>query len=278
VIIRKVEQLQVWFGDSLPDVEAWLQSAPRIWRQNSSRTNSARHDWDLGAGWDGALRMAKTGWEEGVRKIDVAARQIVPTARTASFSYDVAGEFPDVSRFCAGDPMHMRSRKHDKAHRPVVHLVVNVCCSGSVAAQHFVNYGAAVAGLVDQLENAGRRVELDVIGVNGHNGRGRTVCGWKVKRAEDHLDLSAVAYSIAHPAAFRRLMFAMWERTPLSLECSGYGSVQKVTEQDAEAIGAVGALILDGVGESANGVSVEELNRRMRVNVQKAFGIEIGED
>lgn len=275
MIIREVDKRQVWFGDSLPDVEAWLTETPRVWNKNASLTNGANTDWDLNAGWEGAKRMAKTGWEEGVRKIDVAARQILPTARIASFSYDVAGEFPDVARFCAGDPMNMRSRRHDKAHKPVVHLVVNVCCSGSVRAQHFVDYGAAVAGLVDQLENTGRRVELDVVGVNGHNGRGRSICGWKIKHAEDHLDLSAVAFSIAHPAAFRRLMFAMWEHTTARLECLGYGSVESVTEQDAEAVGAVGALILDGVGMANCGVSVPELNKRMRANVQKAFGIEM---
>lgn len=263
------------FADDLNDLANWLSSEARVWRQQSSRGNRASNSWDLGLGMDGALRMAKTGWSEGMRNVMFAAQEVVAAPRTSTIRYDVAGEFPDVGRFVVGDPLHMRSHRKQRDHHQLVHLIVNVCCSASVSASTFANYGGAVAALVDQLENRGRRVELDVVGVNSHKGRGRSICGWKVKQASDPLDLSAVAYSIAHPAAFRRLMFAMWERLPRSWEDAGYGTVAELTRKDAEKLEAPDAVLLDGVGRSNEGISAVEMNKRLRANVKRALGIDM---
>lgn len=276
MLIRKDNELTVLFGDDLPDVERFLQTEPRQWRQRSSLDFRGGKDWDLGVGWHGALKLAKTGWSEGARNVAFEAAAVTQIGDRPHQFYDVAGEFPDVARFCAGDPLHMR--RHKRERKPVIHLLVNVCCSGSIRAKTFAMYGGAVAALVDQIENSGHRVELDVVAINSHVGRGRSICGWKVKRSEDALDLSAVAYSIAHPGAYRRLIFAMWERLPLNYESGGYGTVEMLTRADADALGSSEAVLLDGVGMAADGVSAKEMNLRLARNVERALGIKILED
>lgn len=264
-----------FFGDDVQDVIRWLEATQREWPENSSQQYVGDYSWDLGASWADTLKLARDGWPEGIRTAEAAAAEVASTARTSNLRYDVAGEMPDVARYCAGDPFHMVSSRHQKQNTPVVHLVVNVICSASVDARRFAEYGGAVAALVDQIENTRRRVELDVIGINTHLGYGVSRCGWKVKRADEPLDLAAVAFGIAHPAAYRRIMCAMWERLPRNMYTEGYGSVASLTQPHAAHIDAADAVLLDGVGASKHGVSVAELNRRLARNVEKALGIQI---
>lgn len=279
MFIREAARDITVIGEDLPSTVAWLAATPRKWAQIASIDEAARTNWDLNAGWKGALKLARDGWPEGMREVEAAAAEVLPNARTSTLRYDVAGEFPDVARFVAGDPFNMISHRRQKDNHPVVHLIVNVCCSSSISARQFTAYSGAVTALVYQIENTKRRVELDVVAINSHEGKGRSRMGWKVKRASDGLDIAAVAFSLAHPAAFRRLIFGMWERTPRSFESFGYGTVGLLTEEDAAAMEAnPEAILLDGVGESDNGVTTAQMNTRLRANVEKALGFQILSD
>lgn len=273
-MLKRTEgQLHILHGDDLPDAIDFVDKTPVLWSEQDSVHAKAEPNWDMSVGWQGALKLARDGWERGMSNLCYDSATVAQAATLKTKVMSFAGEYPDVARFCAGEPMHMA--QHKRVTKPVINLIVNVCCSGSIKAASFAAYGAAVAALVDQLENEGHRVELDVVAVNGHRGRGRSVVGWKVKRAGDALDLNAVAFSIAHPAAFRRIIFAMWERLPSRLHTYGYGNVMSITRADAEAIGCGDAVLLDGVGKAGNGVSAAELNKRLKVNVRSALGIEI---
>lgn len=278
MLIRDEGKLHVRMADNLMDAEAFIQTAPRIWPEKASSHERRSEQWDLNAGWDGALRLAREGWSEGARRVEFEAAQVTQIGDRPHIAFDVAGEFPDVARFCAGEPLHMVRHKRDR--KPVVHLLVNVCCSASISAKSFAAYGGAVAALVDQLENSDHRVELDVVAANAHSGRGRSLCGWKVKQASDPVDMAAIAFSIAHPAAFRRLVFAMWERLGRELFTYGYGSVTNLTREDAEVLDCPDAILLDGVGvgASGNGVTAKEMNLRLARNVEKALGVKILEE
>ena len=251
----KVEKGRVVFADDLPDLFRWLEATPRVWAGRSSEKSDNSHDWDLGAGWQGTLAMARDGWSEGARDLsDRLAATPAPTDKTQSWRYDVAGSLPDVPRFLSGDPLNMRDKGKQKGRAAVVHLVVNGCASAAVGAREMANYGTAIVAMIDRLENSGRRVELDVVFFTKYMGAQYSLNGWKVKRASDPLDLAAVAFSIAHPAAFRRLGFAMKERTPKDWETRSYGySCDIVPEALPE--GSEGAFLLDGVRHSPRACS-----------------------
>jgi hypothetical protein len=83
---------------------------------------------------------------------------------------------------------------------------------------------------IDQIESAGRRVDL-IVAMMAQQGNLRNVIGWQVKQADDHADLAAIAFSIAHPASLRRIGFAMYERTK-SPTWMGYGQPGKMTAED----------------------------------------------
>lgn len=237
------------FGDDLHDVAQFLKDSPRQWTMRQSRSNGASYDWDLNTGYAKAEELADIGWSEGAQNLAHMLGAIPPNEAEPEYTYDVAGMMPDVPLYCAGDPMHMRNDGHPQGRKPIVHLVVNAVAAGMIAARDYANYGTAITAAIGQIEATGRSVELDVVFADSLRG-GTAVLGWKVKRAGDPVDLAAVAYSIGHPAAFRRLGFALIERTPREWETHGYGRCASMTEDLAHHINADGAFLLGGVGES----------------------------
>lgn len=209
--------------DSLYEIVCHLRDTKRSWSQNEALRAPAYDSWDAGVGYEGALRLAAEGWPEGVQQIQAMA-QLVPTGQLPTRSYDVAGDYPDVSRALGGDPRNMVRRGKVQTPRPTVTIAVNVCVNGMVDGKMKMNYGAALTGLVDRLESKGTRVELLCTDAATKDFGHMISTAWTVKRAQDTLDLSAIAFSVAHPAMARRLCFAMYEHCPPDLEMMGYGA------------------------------------------------------
>lgn len=265
-------------GDDLPDVQRWLRNTPPTWTRHgctSSQSMDSFHNsksWDFGVGYGGALKLAENGWSEGAKDLsDRLAAHMPNRDHVDSWRYDVAGELPDIGRYLAGDPTHMKRHGHPKGHKPIISLLVNICCSASVGANSFANYGAAMCSVIDQLENSGRRVELNVVWVSLISGV-RVCVGWTAKRAEDSLDLASVAFSLAHPAASRRLGFAMCERSSAS-PTPGYGMTVDPTEEDW--IDPLpGTYCIQGVGYGGSS-TLEAALRQVTEEINRAAGEEL---
>lgn len=218
----------IYSESGLPGVERHLREAPKAWRYEHSRTSGASADWDRSAGYEGACKLAKDGWSEGAQMLDAKLGAIIPAAgRSSRWGYSQTGGSVNIGRFLTGHPKNMRSRtKKQAGSAPVYHIVINTVCSAAITANQMVNYGVAMVGLIDRLENTGKRVQLDVVMVTkttGEDSNTRLSVGWNVKRSSEALDLAAVAFALAHPAAFRRLGFALMERSPKECASSGYG-------------------------------------------------------
>ena len=207
--------------DNLLDMVRHITDAPRLWRAQDSHRERPCSDWDDSVGYDGALRLARDGWEQGVRNLSALAAA-VPNDIVVSRAYSVAGEMPDVPRYLAGDPYNMVHRRRAATPKPAMRIVINAVASAGVTAAEFMNYGAAMVALVDRLESRRVRVELTACFTISLRNNTANIY-WTVKRAEDQLDLSAVAFSLGHPAMLRRLGFAAMERLPACLEVPSYG-------------------------------------------------------
>jgi hypothetical protein len=238
-------------GESLAEVQDWIRKEPKRWSTTASRTNSPSQSWDLGVGYDGAMRLAEHGWSEGAKDLSDRLEAHLPSLdKTDTWRYDVAGERPDIGRHLSGDPASMMRHGHPKGHKPILSLAVNIRVSCVVKAAAMANFGAAMVATIDKLEHVGRRVEL----VSAFSSRvrmlDRVTGSWIVKRAEDPLDLAAVAFSIAHPAASRRIGFAMFERSAVP-QCSAYGYDLVMGENDM-VDPLPGTLFLEGLRNNTN--------------------------
>lgn len=256
MLIRAEGRDDIFFGDSLYDVQEWLKANPSKWTLGiqSAEQNGLGHmnraSWDLGAGvWSNVARMCRDGWEEGVEKLHTGLRALAPpTTKHAVLRHDIAGHLADVPRFLSGAPDSMITRGKRKGAKPVINVVVNSIPHGGTEAKCFMNFGIAAASAVDKLESSGRRVELDMLYCFGKKTGGEARVGWKIKSAGDHMDLAAVAFSLAHPASLRRVAFAMVERTAAANSTSGYGSCENLTAKKASCIAPEDALIISGSG------------------------------
>lgn len=240
--------------NGLPGVERHLRDNPGAWRYKGS-TEARTEEWDLGLGYEGACRLAKEGWSEGAAMLDAKLGAVIPSGgRSSRWGYSQTGGSVNIGRYLTGHPKNMRSRtKRQAGSAPVYHLVINTVCSALITATQMVNYGVALVGLIDRLENTGKRVHLDVVMVT------KTYCseapdtrlsvGWNVKRSSEQLDLAAVAFALAHPAAFRRLGFAMMERSPKECESDGYGMCIDAHWSDVPDADD-GTMVIDGIQHS----------------------------
>lgn len=238
-VIKNVRRVKLYF-DSQIEAAEYLQKTEPKWRGKGSRSrHDNEHSWDFGLGWAATQELARTGWSAGAMDLsDRLAVHMPERDHVDSWRYDVAGELPDIGRYLAGDPVHMKRHGHPKGHKPIISLFVNNWIVCSTKAHQMANYGAALVSLIDQLENSGRRVEL-VAGTIAQHTRsylgGKTMLSatWRVKAAEDPLDLASVAFALAHPAASRRFGWSLWECTNAPEDASyGSGLGASATEDD----------------------------------------------
>lgn len=239
----------VRFGRSPTEVAEYLNSRPQSWARDEG-ARADRFAVNAAATFPQAMKMLAEGWTEGARLVEHELHALIGTNAPGlnKTRWDVAGAEPDVARYLGGEMRCMRRRIYDHGNRPIVHLIVNTALSGVVEPEQATNYGLAIAGVVDLLERTGRRVELDRVGVVhvGNASNSRSLQGWKVKHAEDPMDLAMVAFAIAHPSSHRRIVWTMRETCLLA---KGYGAPAELTKQDALDIGADDdAFLLDSVG------------------------------
>ena len=202
-----------------------LADAERASRQRDERFTSTKT-------WDDALRLARHGWREGAAMTRAYAQalttRIVGRVEREDLVYDVEGMGYDVARLLDGAPEHWQrwqptGDSEDRAGNRLIRVLMNASVSCGVPTRTIVARGAACCALVELLEYAGARVQLDVTwpctGYSISEVLTHLVC---VKRFAAPLDMSTVAFAVAHPSALRRLVFSAQEREAAAVR-SAYG-------------------------------------------------------
>lgn len=191
----------------------------------SSVEDSAEEEWDLGIGWDGAMSAYVGGWSEGAKKAyDLAERlRPAPKANRTTLHRSVTGAFPNVGAHLAGAPNSMyQVSKKQATGRPYVHLYMPISFSGSMNAETAFDRGCALVAITDALETAGCRIKITLTRTSDIASRDRICMRFMVKNYGDRLDVDQLIFTAAHPAMFRRIGFALQER-------SGFGPVRNAT-------------------------------------------------
>lgn len=244
-IERSDKRARYWF-ESLAELARYLDNTPKTWHSNSSTGNAATRSWDLGAGYEKAWELARYGWLEGAQQAQEALKAFTPTTPAPDTKTDFYGHMPHVPRFCAGAPdcMVRKIRTPQAGAGKVLTLIVPVNATARVDAKYMRNFGLGIAQYINQLETDGIRVEVFGAFCSSISGW-RVSHIWRVKRADQPLDLAVLAFAIGHPAMFRRLGFALRERCAAPQDWA-YG--QSVPVRADDAINApAGAVVLNGM-------------------------------
>lgn len=247
--IDKVKKTARYAFGSLAELGRYVDETPATWRADQSRNHPSDKYWDLNATYDGAVRMAQEGWNEGAARMQEALKAFLPLTPRPDVRNDFYGHTPNVPRFCAGAPDSMIRHVKDarQGMGKVLTLYVPVNAMANVSADCMANFGLGVAQYVNQLETDGHRVELHgaiCSLVSDH----RVTHTFQLKQAGQYLDLAVIAFAIGHPAMFRRLGFAVRERCDVREDYS-YGRPEHLTLTDLIEP-APGAIILNGMRDA----------------------------
>lgn len=175
------------------------------------------------SGWAGtttfkeALDMAlRTGWPEGRKLLSDMMVAVAPTPKAyESLVFEVAGAFPCVPVYCAGDPacMMLDPGADLRTSKPIVRIDYSNNALSNVTPESMMLRGAAVLSLASALEHQGLSVELRIVGTSiGTNLKDKFRHMIVYKEAGQPLDLDRAAFALAHPAVFRRLVFSINEQ------------------------------------------------------------------
>ena len=251
------------------------QVLEHLGRPALSNVGTTSHDdgrgdyWDLGMGYDDAVRAYTGGWAEGARRAQDLADTLAPRPRSTrtALRRNVTGAFPNVGAYLAGAPnaMYQVSRKAAQG-RPYVHLYCPVGYNANVEASTAFEKGCAMVAVIDALEGAGCRVAVTLtcrIDVPG----GRVCQRFDVKDYGDPLDIDQMIYTAAHPAFFRHLVFALRERSEHAIlrECTrgGYGKTRDLTEADCPVDGNAVRVIVPTLRSDQSGTDAATFLRQM---------------
>lgn len=214
---------RVYTFDSISEYGRYVAAAER--RQDagdSSRSNSASAEWDLGWGFDRTVETALQGgkWADGAKRLRAALDEqlaLIAKAPAAEEVLSVAGYLPDVPAMLSGHPAHMWTVVEDEQasrNDRVVRIAVNASYGSMVNGQCVLNRGAAILAMIDEMEAAGLRVELisSYCATYACTEDGREwYANVIVKQAAECWSVDSVAFAICHPAFSRRLGFALKE-------------------------------------------------------------------
>lgn len=213
--------------------------------------------WYGSRSWDAALRVARDGWPDGRAAVERVAVKIsgivqssIPMERMVSA---VAGGTLDVGTYLSGDPECFYVPEQDDTARmrqgrgPIVRIVANLCASAGVSTTTITRRGAAVVALADALDKCGYRSEVIGTWVTD-NRRAAVVVTAVIKRPDQSVQVDQLAFALAHPSAFRRLAFSIFEQAPANvrepLRIVSGGGYGKAADVDPAYIGGAADITL----------------------------------
>jgi hypothetical protein len=172
-------------------------------------------DWSNGLSVQKAIDYCFTGDTSAVPASDLLLSKmeehiLMPSTR-ALWTDDVAGAFPNIPAFIAGQPLNMRTRvKHQIDSAPLA-IMVDLGISAAISAAQVSNRGTAILALVRAL-SAHRPIELWAMdfGAADEGGMGLPNCVVVAARiSTTPLDLSTASYALTHPAFVRQVLFSL---------------------------------------------------------------------
>lgn len=134
----------------------------------------------------------------------------------------VAGFQASVPRFLNGMPDSMINTKRVVHKEKVVNVIKQVSFLAGTSKQEVEDVALECLEFIQDIERKGQRVNLWIIRGNRCDGQDNA-CMVKIKGANERLNVSKVAFPIAHVSMLRRLMFSWMERCPEIKSNTSYG-------------------------------------------------------
>lgn len=198
---------------------------------SSAPANNFIRNWDeddfFGGTFDDAIRQAKTGNPEFVNPLfeGISVLEAMIEEEKTGEIRDVTGEYFDVADFLSGEPEVFR-RDEIGLQKPVVPVYANIGVNCGIDTKMIINRGSALVALCDELQSAGFIVDIHVVSSLEYN---KVMHHSVIKVANDPIDIDALAFFLANPLCFRRLILTALEIYTGMESCQDqcYGSINE---------------------------------------------------
>lgn len=174
------------------------------------------------------LGLLENGWLEGAAKMAAADLQAPAGDPDRDWHLSVAGFFPEVGAYVAGEPECMFRLDVNPEARRRVRVFVPTGYSAYLSTEFLMEYAYALAAYVRGLEATGASVSVVAVDTSTRHSecnREFHVRPYEVKRYDEPMMLARIAF-VGHPDFLRRVVFAVRERTPgaeaIAKNCYGY--------------------------------------------------------
>lgn len=231
------------------DLNKFWQYAMRestAYRKSSRDSNDL--EWHGGLTWEQAKEMAISGWRDGMIEIEKYRAKILPIIAEKVLRpkpiHSIAGHCVDVGSFLANEPECFIAQEYEERNYPgrIYKIVCSISFSASISPETIIQRGAMICALIDAIEYAGHRAEVicnDASAVRDYaeyRQGNRKNEGWleisvTVKKSSQPLEMTDLAFCLAHPAMLRRIMFSVAEIEGWSDFIGNYGYPAEAIEK-----------------------------------------------
>ena len=230
---------RIWDIDSVYTHLLDAETSGEFEKNHWSSHKGEGEGWGYEDNWHGTkdfaenLQLIERGWEDGVTKLDTVPNAKMADSLRPEMLWDVVGSDVDIASYMGGNPECMGEMVRRKRPTPVVKIGVDRVASAGVDRSKIERVGRNVLLLVESLRLAGIPAEIwacEAVAGSRRKEGGRYDTDSvaydlrvKVQDAGRHLDVSRMAYWMAHPSVLRRTFFALEELEPQHIrKCFGF--------------------------------------------------------
>lgn len=204
---------------SIHEFEKFINETPLNdvfrWEELSS-TRTDIKEWSGTRDFDEAKDLMKHGADDLSEKINnmfkVKVKEMEQTTVRRA-QYDVAGFQCSVPRYLQGVPTSMINQKNVSKKQKVVTLNKDMSYSRSWSSEEIIEESAKSLAIIKKVEQMGYRVNLNMCFVS-KTGKQKAGLKIRVKNANERLNVSKMAFVMAHPSMIRRMIFRWIEVNP----------------------------------------------------------------
>lgn len=170
-----------------------------------------------------ALNLLRNGWEHGAKeltkklKVKNNSPQMELVRKTV---YDIVGFQACVPRYLQGVPQSMINKRMIPQKQKVLTLVKDICYSAGVSQERIMEDSITFLQIVQAIEAQGIRVNINAAFLSKEGNEWSWV-RLKIKGANERINISKMAFAMAHPSFLRRMMFRYIE-TDERLQSKGF--------------------------------------------------------
>lgn len=172
--------------------------------------------WYRSCDYDRATYLLTHGWDSAAKQMAEKVKLtkgISSPARTTKPVYGVVGAQASVPRYLQGIPTNMVSRQTTYSKQKVITITKGISYSGNKSSDFIMRESVKALELIQSLETSGQRVRLNVMVAATTSGKS-VICKVCVKQPDERLNISKMAFTLAHPSMLRRFFFRWMETDP----------------------------------------------------------------